>query len=346
MIKTKHLGAVALALILFCASVFAQTQCKKQPEEAGKFTATLGLTKSFVEKYKNLALITTKLTLDRYPQSPHPIGRSGDDGDIHIAGRESVVKLPFVAEIMNPRYFQALEGDLSINFKDIFEEIGRGNDVKLTGVWRLWFEHPGKKQVMGEKVSIPKDTSPPHVFEIHPVTEFRGIDTIGSLIEIKNYKKGVTGEVKSYQAHPGSTTVPYYECLLASVLAGKLDDGKAGIMIASKKAQYNYTELSIEFTGKPKKFEDCHIALAHVYNSFEEEEQLTNKPRRLIFVDGSPPAERLSSYKKGTRIRILGIPRINLDEVSAVAKISGGVVKPLFLPYEIIVAAVLDQPED
>ena len=345
--KTKRLlAALALAAALggLAAPARAQTVCKNEPG-ARPLSFTLALHQRFVTTYKNRALLTTNFNVYRYPERPHSIKSSGDDGDIHIAGRDDVVRLPFVAEIMNPRYFKTLEGDDNLDFMKILRETSREQPVEVTGVWRLWFEHPGEAgeaQVMGLPVPIPADTSPPHYFELHPVTSFGGKDTMASFIEIKDYKKDADGEPKVYEAHPGSKTVPYYECLDYSVVARPMDDGRAGIVMASKKAQYNYTDLVIELVGRPKEYEDCFIALAHVYNSFEQEERFTNKPRRMIFVKGSPPAlpeSRIRGYRQGTLLRVLGIPRINLDEVAAVARASRGTLQYDRLPYEIIVAA-------
>ena len=335
--STKRLPALALAAAFFFAPAAAQVkQCKSLPEKP-KFKATVGLTSRFVEKYKDRANITTDFNVDKYPEKgPHGISESGNDGDIHIAGRDNVVKLPIVVEIMNPRYLKTLTP--AIDVMEMLEGIPRGQAVSVTGVWRLWFEHPGKEHVMGRRVPVPADTNPAHLFEIHPVTNFNGEDMLASLVEIKAYKKNATGELKSYRAHPGSKTVPEYECIPSTILSKN-----NGITIASRKAEYNYTELVIELAGEPKEYEDCFIGLAHIYDSEEMEHRLTPEPRRMIFVKDSPPAEKMKEYSKGKVLRVLGIPRLSLKEVSAVAKQSGGEIEVLYLPYEIIIAAVFEE---
>src|ERR1044072_1124193 len=62
---------------------------------------TVALSKSFVNKYKDKATIPTTFEIDKHHNSPNPIGSGSDDGDIHIAGRDSVVRLPMVAEVIN-----------------------------------------------------------------------------------------------------------------------------------------------------------------------------------------------------------------------------------------------------
>jgi hypothetical protein len=333
--STKRLLIVALAVAFFFTPVRGQLKrCKELPDKP-KFRATVGLTERFVEKYKDRATVTTNFNVDKYPEEgAHAIADSGNDGDIHIAGRDDEIKLPLVVEIMNPRYLKISAFDVM----EMLKGIPSGQAVGVTGVWRLWFEHPGKEQVMGRRVPVPADTNPAHLFEIHPVTKFNGEDTLASLIEIKAYKKSSTGEMKSYRAHSGSKTVPEYECIPSTILSKN-----NGITIASRKAEYNYTELVIELTGRPKEYEDCFIGLAHIYDSEEMEHRLTPEPRRMIFVKDSPPAAKMRDYSKGKVLRVLGIPRVSLKEVSAVAKQSGGKIEILYLPYEIIVAAVFEE---
>jgi hypothetical protein len=105
--STRRLPAAALAVALFFAPAAAQVkQCKALPEKP-KFKATVGLTERFVEEYKDRATVTTNFNVDKYPEKgPHGISESGNDGDIHIAGRDNVIKLPLVVEIMNPRYLK------------------------------------------------------------------------------------------------------------------------------------------------------------------------------------------------------------------------------------------------
>src|SRR5690348_8027248 len=118
---------------------------------------TVALSQSFVNKYKDKATILTTFEIDKHHNSPNPIGGGSDDGDIHIAGRDSVVKLPMVAEIIN--------GAKEQTALDFLLQSKAGDKVPLTGVWRLWFEHPGSEnQIQGKQVGLPKNTNPDHIF--------------------------------------------------------------------------------------------------------------------------------------------------------------------------------------
>ena len=234
--------------------------------------------------------------------------------------------LPMVAEILNGK----LEND---TFKFLLG-MNEGESVPLVGVWRLWFEHPGSEDmVQGAPVAEPEDTNPDHVFEFHPVTKFGAFDCRDSLLPIID-------AAKEFRGHPAEKAFTSYE-----QRPGTISKTTNGIMIMSNKAGFNYVEFEMRLTGKPKEVADGFIVLANVFNvgESEEGEPLTEQPRRMIFVKGSPPGDAIANMKKGQTLHVLGIPRVNLDEVLAIADglpghdeyASGG------LPYEMIIVAVL-----
>jgi len=293
-----------------------------------KADITVSLTTGFVKKYKDKATIPTNFRVDKRHDKPNPIGDGSKDGDIHIAGRDSVVQLPMVVEIIN--------GKMETEAFAFLKQLNEGDSVPIVGVWRLWFEHPGhENQIMGKPVPVPKNTNPDHIFEFHPVTKFGDFDLLDSFLPIKDGAKefrGYSAETafKSYEQRPGTITLD-----------------KNSIMITSNKAQYNYAEFEMRLAGKPKEVGDGYIVLANVFNAdaSAEDEPLTENPRRMIFVKNSPPAKMVANLKKGDSLHVLGIPRVNLNEVSAIASgmqgheeySEGG------LPYEMIIVAVYDK---
>jgi hypothetical protein len=287
---------------------------------------TVALTKGFVKRYKDKATIPTTFRVDKHHNTPNPIGGGSDDGDIHIAGRDSVVQLPMVAEIINGKR----END-TFNF---LMQTTAGQVIPIVGVWRLWFEHPGHDdQIQGQTVPAPTNTNPDHIFEFHPVAKFGEFDCLDSFLPIADQSNEFRGypadkAFGSYEQRPGTIT--------ASTTA---------IMITSNKAAYNYSEFEMRLTGKPKDVGDGFIVLANVYNAGApaNADPLTENPRRMIFVKGSPPADKVATMVKADKLHVLGIPRVNLNEVSAIASglqgheeySAGG------LPYEMIIVALL-----
>src|SRR5262249_16442846 len=129
----------------------------------------LGLRMQFVQQFKDKATITTQFNVDAHPDSPHTVGQGSNDGDIHMGGRDTVKLLPMVVEIVNAR----MESD-TLQF---LKQLVLGTPVQVTGMWRIWFEHPGHQpQVQGDSVPAPSDSNPDHVFELHPVTTFGNFD--------------------------------------------------------------------------------------------------------------------------------------------------------------------------
>ena len=291
---------------------------------------TLALNKSFIRNYRDRATMTTNFHVDHYPDNarPHSISRSGNDGDIHMAGRDSVFKLPLVAEIMNAKLAQTAIDRLMQTIP--------AQAISITGVWRLWFEHPGHtNQIQGANVPTPTSPNPDHLAEIHPITKFSGIDVLNTFAEIKN----TATPPKIYEAYDAETAFPYYEGLQCTIKASN-----TAIMIASPKSIYNYAEFYIELAGNPKEVSDGYLVLANVYRSASDEEDALNAaPRRLVFVKNTEPANRLLSLPEGGRLHVLGVPRINLAEVYLIAQQNGATEVSVNLPYEMIIAAVLPE---
>jgi hypothetical protein len=289
---------------------------------------TISLTRGFVKKNKDRATISTTFEVSKFHKRPNRIGTGSQDGDVHIAGRDTVVRLPMVAEILNGK----LESD-TFNF---LLGMSEGQSVPLVGVWRLWFEHPGSEDmVQGAPVAEPDDTNPDHVFEFHPVTKFGNFDCSDSLLPI------VDG-AKEFRGHPAERAFASYE-----QRPGTISKTTNGIMITSNQAGFNYVEFKMKLTGKPKEVSDGFIVLANVFkaDSSDEEQPLTEQPRRMIFVKGSPPGDAIATMSKGDELHVLGIPRVNLNEVLAIADGLPGHDEYAFggLPYEIIIVAVLKE---
>ena len=271
------------------------------------------LKKAWVEKYKNRATIEVKLTIDKSHKYPNSIKDDGDDGDLHMAGRAPLAGLPMVAEIMNAKGQPA-----ALNLVKVKK--GKEEGVRLVGAWRLWFEHPpNEEQEQFTTVLPPEDSNPPHVFEIHPI----------SVIESHNIQ-GSFARIPGFRAYDAQTAFPYFEN--KKVIVQTTD---SGVRLISTKAQYNYVEFRIELTQKPVKRADGYMVLAIVKDA--EGNPAAPGPRRMVFVAGTEPADKVKTLEKGGKMRVLGIPRINLFEIAKIAKTAGPHGIERNLPYEMII---------
>ena len=304
--QLRRFQACLLVVIFGCASLICRAD------------VTLALNKTFVNKIKNKATVTTNLNVDAHPNTPHAIKNSGDDGDIHMAGIDSVFKLPLVAEIINAR----LEAAAMKKLKESSPE----QALNVSGVWRIWFEHLGKNdQIQGKPVPVPASSNPDHLCEIHPITKFGGLDVLDSFVEIKGY-----------EAYTAAKAFPFYDDIDATIQASN-----TAITITSSQSKYNYTEFVIELAGKPKDVGDGYLVLAHVFDKDNLDEPVTSDVRRMVFAKGTPPVEKLLALPKGEKLHVLGIPRVNLAEVFAIASKHDKNAVDVKLPYEMIVAAIL-----
>jgi hypothetical protein len=286
--------------------------------------ATLALQKDFVKKIKARATIPVTLHVDVHPQRPHRIAKGADDGDIHMAGRADEVRLPLVAEIMNAKS----EAEVI----KLLDQTSGSKPVDVRGVWRIWFEHPGRQaQIQGMKTAIPTTSNPDHVFEIHPITVFGSGDLKKSLRPIGE------GDAK-YLAYDAKTAFKAYERLQATVSATN-----TAVMIASSKAGHNYVEFFLEPVGDVRSLNDALFVLANVFDASEPDDPVTPEPRRMVFVKGTEAADELASLPEGERLHVLGIPRVSLQDVWEIVVRRKGEETSVRLPYEILVVGVFPE---
>ena len=278
---------------------------------------TVVLKRAFVEQYKDRATIDATFIVDHAHKSPNP---PANDGDMHVAGRaQKEVGLPMVAEVVNA----AQPGE-----KNAVDEIhsveGKNTPVSITGVWRFWFEHPAKQQIQFDNVPVAKNTNPDHSFEIHPLTKFDKNDVTSSF-----------QPVNGFEPYDAQTAFGGYEKLKMTLSATD-----SAISISASKAAYNYAEFTMTLAGNPKKLKDGGYAVLANVNGKADESIATNV--RMIFVPGTPPLQQLLSQKlgDGDQMHVIGIPRINLNAVSAFVKASSGQTLTRKLPYEMIIVAV------
>ncbi len=301
--EAKHGFAIATLVVLLAAPVAARA-------------GSLVLKKAFIEKYKNRATIEVKFTIDFAHDHPNSVKSDGEDGDLHMSGRAPLVGLPMVAEIVNAKL-------QLVALVFVKAQASKEGEVNLAGVWRLWFEHPpSSEQTQSPTVPKPTDTNPDHMFEIHPIITIGPDSVATSFVPIPNY-----------QADLAVTAFPYYETRKVNVQATD-----SAVRLISPRAIHNYTEFVIELSAAPEKRVDGYTALAIVKDL--EGNVVVPKPRRMVFAQGTRPADAVKGLKKGGKMHVLGIPRVNLEAISVLAQTAGPSGKNAFLPYEMIIVGV------
>jgi hypothetical protein len=277
------------------------------------------LKKAWATKYADRTSLQAQMVIHHAHKSPNSIGSGGDDGDMHFSGESADVGLPFVAEIVNA----ALPGEHSA-VADVKASEGSTSKVTVTGAWRLWFEHPSATQTQGANNPFaPDNTNPDHSFEIHPVSQIEQDGVQASFIQIKGYTP-----------YTADVAFSYFDKSKVTIRASS-----SGISIRSKKLKYNYVGFAIELTHPPKKVSDGYIVLAKVLSG-DGDEEAANGERRMIFVGGTAAAAKIQNAASGDRFDVLGIPRINLNAVLALAAKHHTAQFDAQLPYEMIIVGV------
>jgi hypothetical protein len=319
--NTKRMQIGLLIWALICAPVVCRADM------------ALGLRKDFVKTYKDKATITTRFHVDGVPKNanPHSIGEGSDDGDIHVAGRDTVILLPLVAEIVNAR----MEKDALAFLKQVLQDGTLGQQIDVTGIWRIWFEHlSAEPQLQGGDFPTPTKSNIAHAFELHPVTVFGTFECRDSFVPIVNKN---TSPPKVFKAYDAKKAFTHYEGLKANIRATA-----SGMTLTAGLGQLNYAEFVMELAGKPKGVGDGYIVPAKVYEVGNLEQPLVKRNRRMIFAKDSPPANEVRDLVKGDTLRVIGIPRVNLNKVFSIAEnLAANEQYDGALPYEMIIVAVL-----
>jgi hypothetical protein len=271
---------------------------------------------TFIETFKNRVTIDVSFRVDKAHPHPNTIADNGDDGDMHVAGRATAVGLPMVVEIVNAG--EPAQKAVVDRMKTKLQQ----PPASLSGVWRIWYEHPAASlQTQGATVPPPEHTNPKHVFEIHPVTSFDGVSALASF-----------APVPGYVAYAATKAFAHYEAVKLTVRRDS-----AFTRIASSAARYNYAEFDMVLAGPPEVVSDGVMVFANVVDSSGA--MLVAEPRRMVCAAGTRPADLIRVAKAGATFRALGIPRINLARVSARA-IDNQTVE-IVGAYEMIIVGVI-----
>jgi hypothetical protein len=262
---------------------------------------SISLRKTFIDSIKNK--ITIKANYQIYFAHKHA-NAAANDGDLHFAGYDRKIGLPIVAEIMNAK-------DQTDAVALVHQKEGNGTPsetVALTGVWRLWCEHPGDifdfKQ--GKNDIAIENTNPPHVFEIHPAIKIDDLDLSPSLHEINDFKYKDAEDAFGRYAN----------------LRCKLSKKGKYVLLETNGIGYNYVDFWIKLNSDSKlRVTDGLFAYCSVYNSsFDpedpEEDNLISHKLRIGFIKGSVLYAKIDSLSKGSFVHVVGIPRIDLALVS------------------------------
>jgi hypothetical protein len=286
----------------------------------------LTLKKSFIEKYRNRVTISADFLVDHVKSSINPVKQ---DGDLHIAGRPvGEIGLMSVVEIQNAR--QAPNA-----VKLARDSAGKDSPIHVTGVWRVWFEHAGgTDQVQGEALEPAKNTNPDHVFEIHPATQIKDQDLLATLKPIEGYTAPDNADIRIH---------------MVETMHSRMTVANDTVTIQTSGNNPNYIHFVMKLLPGDKGFQgadgtwtqpaDGEFVFAKIYDTDEE---LLARKRRVAFVKGSEPYEKVQTLQPNQCLNLIGITRVNLELISW--RIKHAEERPAVLtwtlPYELVAVGV------
>jgi hypothetical protein len=284
----------------------------------------LTLKDKFIEDHKNRVGIETTVLVDhshKSPKTPSP-SKPSNDGDIHASVRSNDIGLPAVAEIVNAK-------DAKDQIRVFVDAAGTNSRIRVSGAWRLWCEHGGiGDQVQGDPLEPAEDTNPDHCFEIHPLTEVAGTD-------IRHTWKPIDG----FKNKDAEDAFSRYELIKSEI---EHNAQRRRTTIHTNGLGFNYVEFVIELREDPTFTVDDGLIVRCDVLTVDGEMLVKN--RRMIFAKGTKPHDEVLRLRRGQRMRVLGMPRVNLALISWRVRNSAGRPEVLRwnLPYEMIIVGFFE----
>jgi len=294
--------------------------------------ATIVLKTSWAKKFSNRLSIDAKATITALNKG------KGEDGDKHAGSRLNGVGLPMVAEILNghaPAQKEAVDALTP----------GTQPEKDIYGAWRLWFEHPptgGGVQCQTFGKTVPAicvnqslggaDSNPAHSFEIHPVFAVNGIPIGRSSQILTPANESVKTTEQAIAHYSGQNKV------LTIVRSS------TALTLTSIIVTHNYARMHIRVrvarvpTTRAKDGTVDGGFVKADWLSADETQVLKSNVRMFYFRD-SVPGDALETAADGDEFIIIGMPRIDLDEV--LRKTATQSTVTMSLPYEFVVVALV-----
>lgn len=118
-----------------------------------------------------------------------------EDCDLHVPLRSREIRVAFIGEVKNACSEKPPGTPLSHWSDRIYDET-HGAAVTVTGVFRIWLEHPPTgtaSQTEPNRVPWYKDSNPDHQVELHPLLRVGSLDFTGHVKRIRAGAQSFTG---------------------------------------------------------------------------------------------------------------------------------------------------------
>jgi len=289
----------------------------------------INLKKSFIESIKDKITVTLDYNLDAandrnidvYPDFYSPRGQSikqsRNSTVLILAGRNDFIGLPLIAKVFNVKADSKAIDIVSNN---------KGNIIRLNGVWRLWCDYLENDNIIqGANNEVIKDYNSKHVFELAPVLRIN-----------KENLNGFDEKINAHRLVDAETAIGKYSSAKCRIV---INDSI--VTLITQGLVYDYADFTMQLNSSPEIKDDGMIIFCDV---FGDNDNLLFKNLKMVFIKNSEPEKTVRKLSKGDRLKVLGIPRIDLNEIDSRIKISETDKQVLDgnLPFEMIILSVLD----
>ncbi len=284
--------------------------------------AELRVRKELLVQQADRALITATGRFDHVKEAVNSLQA---DCDLHAPVRVHEIKVAVVGEFMNACSTALDPAEVTQWTKEA--------DGQIDGVFRVWFEHPGKKDDVlteEEPVGPYRSSNPPHAVEIHPIVRIRVGGTEHKFFD------AIRAIEKDGQAFKAKGTAALRTLLKRKIAIQAFDgsDGEEYISIESGCCLPNYFRLEAVLKATPKKTDDGHWAVMDILDG----QTTLARGIRLFSIEGTKVDTAFKGLKKNTRFSFWAITRLDLSQVVKAADENGG--EPFRLPFELVLLAI------
>jgi hypothetical protein len=317
MMKANIIKSILITAFLFAATATAECQIE------------MSFTKSFIDSIKDKISITIDYNLynanDKNVETcssmntgkGQSVRYSKKDKDLILSGGNEYIGLPIVTRIFNAKFDQKAIDLISKN---------KSKRINITGVWRIWCDYFGN-DIFTQGLTNEHATSynPEHVFEMTPALKINDITLDGYNEEIRVQR--ITDAETAFEKYSTTKTQINITDSIVTLTIHGVDGG--------------FVDFFIKITGIQEVKNDGRVLLCNVY---DKEDKLLYKNLRTIFIKDTEAEKTVRNLRNGERLRVLGIPRISLNEIYDRIKISeiDTNVKSGSLPVEMVIISLLN----
>ncbi len=274
--------------------------------------AELHLREALLEAQRDRVTATITAVVDHLGDRAHPLS---EDCDLHVPLRSREIRVAFIGEVKNA-CSERPPGTTGAYWSDRLYEETHGLAVSVTGVFRIWLEHPPSGDVVQtEAVRVPwyGNSNPDHQVELHPLIRVGSLDFTGHIKRIQEGSEQYRG---------------YGPQELQAVLSKKLTiqrimvQGEPYVRLQGTKTGYNHWNLRGRVVEPPEALADG----TRVHLDVLDGNQVIPGAVRLpaVAVAGTAANTKMQSLVPGNIVQLQALGRIHvstiLDQLSLTAK--------------------------